>query len=557
MRQYIRRGILSLVAQPRFHSFMLSFPKGHSIISGIAAVSFFHFIILSVSLALTGCKDFDEINTDPNNPEQVPMYSVFSGTQKLIFDNITDYYGRSRDYVCMPQYFSQRIYTLVSRYSTEEQSLTAQFQGFYLSFENLKRIEQSDAADQNLKAAARILGAWIVMSATDTWGDVPFFEIAQLREGKYTPAYDLQKDIYASLLKGLKEAQATMDTDRPVCPAGADQIYGGDALKWKRFANTLRCRLAVHLSKVDEHWREYIADAVADGVFGSTDDDASYHFSISGTEYCGFYRSMFVQSRNDFSISRVMTDLMQGKEDVLNGKTHPWKGVLDPRLPIYTNRAPDGSYTGVPYGIPKDIAEQALVGTCDWTVNPPYVVAKDYAIPMLSYAELMFILCEANDYDESYYRAGVGASIRHWAIAAMTSITPEDALAYVEAVTGDIFSSGDKVRMAEAVAVQKYIDLYTNPTEGWTELRRTGYPEQLLRPGEISDVVNGEEVEFRPLLPTRGFIRRRLPYPTSESTLNTANFNAAVSRLQDATNNAYSPMYWDVRTSPYDHPANK
>ena len=30
-----------------------------------------------------------------------------------------------------------------------------------------------------------------------------------------------------------------------------DQIYDGDPVRWKRFANSLRCRLAVHLSKVD------------------------------------------------------------------------------------------------------------------------------------------------------------------------------------------------------------------------------------------------------------------------------------------------------------------
>ena len=36
-----------------------------------------------------------------------------------------------------------------------------------------------------------------------------------------------------------------------------------------------------------------------------------------------------------------------------------------------------------------------------------------------------------------------------------------------------------------------------------------------------------------------------------------ANFNAAVSKLEGGTNNYYSKMYWDVRTGPYDHPANK
>ena len=39
---------------------------------------------------------------------------------------------------------------------------------------------------------------------------------------------------------------------------------------------------------------------------------------------------------------------------------------------------------------------------------------------------------------------------------------------YVDAVSANVGP--------EAVAVQKYIDLFLNGTEAWTEIRRTGYP---------------------------------------------------------------------------------
>jgi hypothetical protein len=56
---------------------------------------------------------------------------------------------------------------------------------------------------------------------------------------------------------------------------------------------------------------------------------------------------------------------------------------------------------------------------------------------------------------------------------------------------------------------------------------------------------------------TKGDIISRVKYPTNESTLNGTNWEAAVAKLADGTNNYYSKMYWDVRTSTYDHPANK
>ena len=125
----------------------------------------------------------------------------------------------------------------------------------------------------------------------------------------------------------------------------------------------------------------------------------------------------------------------------------------------------------------------------------------------------------------------------------------EDVAAYVDAVSANVGP--------EAVAVQKYIDLFLNGTEAWTEIRRTGYPEQLVRPGEITGIVDGTPYEFSPLSEVKGNIISRVKYPTNESTLNGSSWTEAVAKLTDGTNNYYTKMYFDVRTSKYDHPANK
>ena len=166
----------------------------------------------------------------------------------------------------------------------------------------------------------------------------------------------------------------------------------------------------------------------------------------------------------------------------------------------------------------------------------------------MTYAELQFILCEYNNYDPSYYIAGVEASIDYWSNLSGVVVSEVDKQAYIAAVSTKVD--------AEACAIQKYIDLYANGTEAWTEIRRTGYPEQLIRPGENVGALDGKNIKFSPLNDTKGDIIARVKYPVIESTLNGDAFNNALQKLKDGTNNYYSKMYWDVRKSSYDHPNN-
>ena len=509
---------------------------------------------------LTACENLEQMNQNPNNPSAVPSHMLMNGAEKWVLDAVTDVYLSGRAYILYSQYWAQRFYTDESRYQFRQDQINTLFDNLYRGIYNLEKVvrlntEPASAAvnaaygaNCNQIAAATILKVWAMSLITDTWGDVPYTDAAKLDEGLYYTRYDTQKDIYAGMLAELKEAVAMIDESRPAFVSGSDMIYDGDATKWKRFGNSLRCRLAVHLSKVDPAWKDYIREAVADGVFQSLDDAALFHYAASGTDYCKFYESFFVRGRNDFTITRQLADLMTGTPDTLNGKTHPWPGITDPRLRIYAH-VKDGVCKGMAYGVSSDDVMAAVTGTPDWSANPPFFLAKDFAFPIMTYAELQFILCEANGYSVEEYRNGVQSSIRFWAIQSMTDITTEEAFAYIDAVSERVD--------AETLAVQKYIDLYLNGAEAWTEIRRTGYPEQLVRPGEVSTEAEGRQALFVPFHDTKGFIARRHRYPSSESTLNNAYWQEAVGRLQDGTNNLYSPMYWDVRTSAYDHPANR
>ncbi len=56
--------------------------------------------------------------------------------------------------------------------------------------------------------------------------------------------------LYPEFIKELDNAIALINEDEAAFTSG-DRIYDGDATKWKQFANSLKCRFAIRLSKVD------------------------------------------------------------------------------------------------------------------------------------------------------------------------------------------------------------------------------------------------------------------------------------------------------------------
>ena len=517
------------------------------------------FSILVVVSAVS-CTDLDELNENPNRPQNVPANMLMTGAEKWTMDYIYDVWFSGRQCLPYSQQIGQRNYTEEDRYQIRETTNNSYFKYLYMGLENFQMVidlntdpatasaNMAYGANQNQIAAARIMKAWLFGVITDTWGAVPYSEALKLvSDNKVYAKYDDQKYIYADLIKELTEAAAQIDEDKPAFTSG-DVIFGGDATKWKKFANSLKCRFAIHLSKVDPKWKQYISEALESGVMESNDDAAKFQYSTAGTDYCYFYEGTFVQNRNDLTILKPFVDILKGQPDTLNNKSHPWEGVVDPRLAMYTSPNSKGEYSGISYATPTGIQGQLISMAPDWSKNPPVCFKKDYAVPLMTFAELQFILCEYNNYDPSYYTAGIEASIEYWSELSGVKASAEDVETYINAVSANVD--------AETCAIQKYIDLYTNGTEAWTEIRRTGYPEQLIRPGEYITKFKDKLIAFEPLGETHGDIISRVKYPQQESTLNGAAFDDAVSRLQDGTNNYYTKMYWDVRKSTYHHPSN-
>lgn len=523
------------------------------------------FLILSISLTVVSCHDLEELNLDPNKPSQVSTATLMTGAEKRMMDYIYDNWFSGRQALVYSQYWAQRNYTEEDRYQIRESVNNNYFNQLFAIAGNLNSIVELNTNEatkaemalygnnDNQIAAAMILKVWLMQVMADTWGSIPYSEAFKLEEGVVYAKYDDLNDLYSKFISELDEAVAMIDESDVVFNSG-DLIYDGDASKWKKFGNSLKCRIAIRLSKVDPQWKSYITEAIASGVFEDNSDNADFRYLKTSPNQCFFYQGFIIEARNDFSIAKPFVDLLQGQPDVLNGKSHPWENVVDPRLALYTSARND-KYIGIPYGVPSNQMTRAIRNAApNFYADEPLVVQSNFTVTYMTYPELCFILSEYNDFSAVDYEKGVRSSFEYW--NSLNQVVFEES-AYTQAEIDDYVASVTSVVNAETVATQKYIHLYMNGPEAWAEYRRTGYPSTLLKPGEVTHVVDGEEIVFEPLEEVKGDLPARVKYPTNESTLNAANFNAAVAKLKDGTNNYYSKMFWDVRSTVNPHPSNK
>src|SRR5256886_6497031 len=100
----------------------------------------------------------------------------------------------------------------------------------------------------------KIVNAFITARTTDLWGDMPYSEAFTARQTtgrNLFPKFDTQESVYDAILKDLKDASDALRSLTVVHPALAaqDLLLKGDVMGWRRFANSLRLRLALRLSE--------------------------------------------------------------------------------------------------------------------------------------------------------------------------------------------------------------------------------------------------------------------------------------------------------------------
>jgi hypothetical protein len=474
--------------------------------------------------------DFNEMNENPTAPTEIPVEYVFTNIarQGLIDQEYVNTRGNLVFGATYAHYlrigFAPRSFHASQGYSdaTWDQNF-----GFYSRNINdviARTAVGGDSEDAIKNATARIVKAVIVQRSTDLYGDIPYSEAGQ-GSNNSQPKYDTQEAVYKGLLDDLKACVETIGSATDVVWGPADPVFEGDVQKWKKFANSMRLRMAVRsYDKMPEFAKAHIEDALASGVMESNDESAAlnnyagnvsdtrnpWHESNRANGPFQAERSLvsFLQDTDDPRLfvwfSKAAPDSEQREhivndtyenlpEDVKGNYTEETYPALDPDV-LYPAEG-KYAYRGRPMGY--DYAQtgfnvvtyrhEAKKGNYIW-FNYVYsglgetVIREDGKSFFLTYAEVCFLKSEiaarslANGVTGSaaeWYQKGIEANMAQW--AAEEGNLPGDKLPAEGTLAANMTSYTAPAFSLENLYLQRWASyMGANAYEAYAFVRRVG-----------------------------------------------------------------------------------
>ncbi len=462
-----------------------------------------------LTLLWAGCtKDFEQINTNPNAPTAVTSGLLLPAIQRDMMNALLNETWNIGNIVI--QHTAKNQFVNEDRYLWGE--LNTIWNTGYGKLRDVENIRRSSLAkgEKNYEAIALILRSWIFSLITDAYGDVPYSEAIQGKEGVYYPKYDKQEDIYNGILADLKRASDLLGTSAE--SVSGDILYKGNLNNWKKLANSLRVRYLMRISRkkdVSAELRSIVDNPDQYPIFTGNNDHAAYTFGPNSPDQFPLHTAR-IGSFNEFRAGKTLVDYLQA--------------TSDPRIGVFFRPTPAsaGKDSAIIRGIPNgmdDVTAQTYFGGqqnhsqiselyYEQAITPRGIsIAKGF---IMSYAELQFCLAEAaqkgliGGNPENFYKKGIEASYAFYGLTPAADFFDLPAIAY----------SGSNEEKLEKIGRQKWVSLFFQGLEAWFDWRRTGIPK--LEPAVSNQ--NG------------GLIPVRFIYPIIEQALNAENRSSAVNR---------------------------
>lgn len=509
-----------------------------------------------VALTLFSCtKDFEDINTDPNDFTTASSGSLFNGIiESLILTGNEQFYINNEILYKQTQ-LAANTRDAWGNFTIGTESM---WSNYYLSLPNFRELEKrfseldTVGGANNMKAMLKILLAYKTFRVTDIFGDIPFsnagYGFQYLEYIK--PKYDSQEEIYKFLLEELKWCDENIDeaavNEEPFLTFKTfDVIFNGDMLKWQKLANSLRLRYALRMSEKEP---ELAGEIIKEIVENERPVLVGYGFTayVGESAYLmpgevGYKNTSLSWSFREHKNLRMGTNIWHqfSANDSTDGS-----GIFDPRAYIFFEPNNAGKWApypqvpepntppsaGIPYDEHRDnaAAYQIKGESCIYSPFNYFVIADEYYMPiiMMTGAEVHFILSEAYyrgiglpadpDMADIEYMNGINSSVEWWKNIADNSKLPLSGLRFPDVINlpenkvlnyfGSWMAESEEQRM-EFLYTQRWIDLFRQPWEAYALTRRT---QKTPREGDALNYF-------------------RLPYPPSEVEYNSENWANAVS----------------------------
>jgi hypothetical protein len=482
-------------------------------------------------------KDFIEINTNPNLPVSVPLANHLAGAM-ISFDGANLVISDGAITINTRYVGSMSVYD-PNASNTYQNTTSSDWSNYYANLVDINDIiaKATEAKAYNMVAAALTYRAEMTQIATDRWGEMPYSEAGKAADGIFRPKYDDQPSIYKEIIKDLKTAADYFKAGNTDKIGTVEPFYKGDVKKWQKFCNSLRLRVAIRISNVDEAG----AKAIISEVLGNSgdypitqgiDDRAEITYGGTGSgwevDYWYWMNLLLHSGPTEYIINML-------------------KNYNDPRLERICSPAPGPLASGIiEYRGGTEIGRSP-----DFTVpqmsyfNKNYYVVNGTTGPNihLRHSEVCFNKAEfflrglytgGDAAAKIAYEDGIKASMKELSI--MADGTPQITDAVIATYLSNPLTAWAGTTQEKLVKIwnQKWIAMCFMENEPWAEMRRTDVPNFGIARGSYYSGHN------------RGPFR--LPYPAEEERMNSVNSKTYFERQKAGDYLWGGQLWWDKRT---------
>ncbi|WP_077921058.1 SusD/RagB family nutrient-binding outer membrane lipoprotein [Spirosoma sp. 209] len=520
--------------------------------------------LLSLLFIGGSCKEFVDINTDPNNPTTPVLELLLPATQLSMA-------GSLRDVNQGTSILVQHLYTsTTSRNFQDGTDYQQSWNSLYTQMLNDVDIiirEGTRLQRWDYVAIAKLEKAYVYSMMVDLWGDIPYSDASQGLTVS-DPTFESGAAIYDKLFVLIDEALADANKGAfAIQPTTADIIYKGDKNAWIRMANSLKLKLFNQIRLVQPEKAKAGINALLTAnapLITTNAQDFSFRFGTTETpaNRHPWHRAEYQASKSYYMSQNFIERLFN---------------TDDPRIRYYffrqtsnytvgftpTGNGYFGRYTGDATASPNDNALKATFGvypagglydnspinnltaaqtfiTNTGATGAPKVVTNldgsgAGVFPFITNAMVKFILAEAaltmgtTGDARQLFQDGITAHLNSVNTISTTGgnsapTLPAATVTAFVANRSSQYDAADAAGKLNAVMTQKYIALYGNGMESYNDYRRTGLP-----------------VLPAPIAPLNTF-PLRLTYSVTELATN-VNVSGKADQLQTAQQT--TPVFWD------------
>lgn len=502
-------------------------------------------------------------------------------------------------YFCVPHYdFPYSNFTLRSTYDMCKGSIGGPGSGFSsakLYIAPLLNTEKIDSVPE-LKAIFLTLFNYSAIENADLFGPMPYEEFKALRD-KSPFKYNDVRTIYYGVKKNLDDAIACLkyykdNRSEAYKQELANVMYSyltivndpysktwEDMEPWIRFANSLKLRMAIHMSGIEpETAKTWAEEAVRDGVITDVDNEVAIYPVFSGKDH----PLVDITGWSDAVMGASFLNLLENLD-------HPYMKYLFTKNSVGLAKSPqavEGSscpattpansvYVGMRDGVAPGEGQAAANNPyCGYSMlDKAYLAQTQAPLFLMKCSEVYFLLAEGalrgwnmGGTAKQFYEQGIrNASLESRSFTGnkynelvddYLNVEAPKGIAYVDpqGLTPDMpsvtkigvkWNEGDSPEVKlEKIITQKYIASFPYSYESWVDLRRVGYPKLFPILG-VADS-DGTIGAGKPNVQTKENIMRRIPWASDDPQTKEDIANTGLPALgEGATDTQGQHLWWD------------